>query len=428
MSNTGSIKIIILFAVIGYLVVLFYTLNNPQVAHIGDAAEYIKEAENILQYRTVYCGDLSEKIDPALYSQRPPFYPFFIATFILLFKNHCSVLFFQILLTILNAYLILKILDSQNVTHQWKIIVLICFLFYPAQIIYTNIIMSELLLQTFLVSSFYFLIKYSAEKKIIYLLLLNLCLSGAVLTKPVMIYFWIPNILYHLWLFYRDRRKTILALPFIFILTISIWSYRNYRLTGVYHYSSIKNHNLLDYNIHGFLARKLGLYHANTTVTLIEQRAEQQPTYKKSYNYIEKESVKIIRKNLIGYAIYHLQGMLTFSLDPGRFDIYNFLQIENSKGFSSMVSQYGFKGIFPLLKEIPITIILYLAFMVLLNTLFFGSFLYFLLTSYNDKIFKTYILLICIYIAFVTGPMGASRFRLPIYPFIILTFPLIKRC
>ena len=424
-TKLDSFSLIFIFAFVFYLIVLFYVLNNPQIALTGDAEEYIKEAENIFLYQTVYCGEFTKKIEPDLFSRRPPLYPFLIAMLLLVFRTFYSVLFFQIFLTIFNGFLIYKILDTRNVSQKWKTIVVILYLFYPSQIIFTNIIMSEILLQTFLLLSFYFFIKYFLDNRLVQLLLFNLCLVAAVLTKPIMLFFWIINIFLHLWLFFKDRRKIILFLPLMMIVTILVWSYRNYQRTGVYHYSSIKNHNLLNYNARGFLTAEYSSDYADEVITAIKNEAAEKGSYKETNSYFAKESLTIIKNNFFGYLCYHFRGMLNFLIDPGRFDIYNFLQIKQSYGFLKLFNQHGYKGIFIIFREFPVIIICYLLLMAVINILLLVSFLCFLIKPYPDKYYKVYLLVICIYIVLLTGPIGASRFRIPIFPLILLTLPQI---
>jgi hypothetical protein len=227
------------------------------------------------------------------------------------------------------------------------------------------------------------------------------------------------------WFYFRDRKKTILILPLIFILAVSCWSYRNYRQTGVFHYSSIKNHNLLRYNIRGFLTSKYDGEKAEQFITQINKEAVRKASYSEQYKFLENKIYDIIFSNVLSYSAFHLKGTINFFIDPGRFDLYNFLQIESSVSLLKLYHQHGFKAIFYIFKEIPLTLLVYLSAMSVINILFLGAVIYFIITPNRNRFYKMFLLTVCLYVALLTGPIGASRFRLPIFPFLVLTLPLI---
>lgn len=406
-----------------YLIAFIYTWKHPEVAVIGDAGEYIQEAENILKYQTSYCGDLTKEVDLDLMTRRPPLYPLILSISLLIFGKAQLILLLQLCLTLLNGCLIYQITGYYKIAFRWRLIVTIIFLVYPSQFIFTNILMSEVVLQSLLVGAFYFILKYNDTVKISYLLFYNLCLVAAVLTKPIMLYFWIPNLFIHGWFYIRDQKKAILILPFIFILAISGWSYRNYKQTGVFHYSSIKNHNLLRYNIRGFLTNQYNAEEAEQIISKLNREAAEKSSYAEKYRFFENEIFHIILNNVLSYSVFHLKGAITFFIDPGRFDLFNFLQINSSVSLLKLYHQHGFRAIFYIFREIPLTLLLYLAAMSMINILFVGSLIYFIIAPNRNRFFKIFLLAVCLYVALLTGPIGASRFRLPIYPYLVLTLP-----
>ncbi len=408
-----------------YLIVFIYTLKRPEVAKIGDAGEYIQEAENILEYKSVYCGDFNMEVDFDLMTRRPPLYPFILSMSLLVFDNAQLILLLQLFLTFLNGLLIYRITGYYDLSSHWRLILTIIFLLYPSQLIFTNIIMSEVVLQSFLLGAFYHILKYNKTGKLYYLLFYNLCLVATVLTKPIFLYFWIPNIIFHGWFYIRDRKKTILILPLIFIFTISCWSYRNYRQTGVFHYSSIKIHNLLRYNIQGFLANKYDTEKAEQFIAQINRDAAAKTSYSEQYRFLENKSYDIIFDNFFLYLMFHIKGTINFFIDPGRFDVYNFLQLDSSVSMLKLYHQYGFSAIFHIFRKIPLTLLMYFAVMTIINFMFLGALIYFSITPNRNRCYKIFLLTICMYVALLTGPIGASRFRLPILPFLVLTLPVV---
>jgi len=324
---------IFVFVFLCYSFVLVYTLHHPQIAFTGDAGEYVAAAQNIIKNHVVYCGDYGKEIRYDLFSRRPPFYPLLIAVALKVANSPLLILLFQMALTLLSGIVIFRMLNLQNVSSSVKILVTACFLLYPSQIIFTNFIMSEIVLQCCLLLSFYCLFQYGITRGFFYLLLFNLCLAIAVLTKPVMLYFCIVNVLLHGWLYYKHRNKIILLFPLMLFMVIGLWSFRNYQLSGVFHYSSIKNHNLLQYNVKGFLIKQYGVHEAENIISKIESTARGKLAYKEQYEYIQSESWQIFKQHRWSYVIYHVRGFINFFLDPGRFDVYSFLQIKTPFSF-----------------------------------------------------------------------------------------------
>ena len=79
-------------------------------------------------------------------------------------------------------------------------------------------IMAETVLQFLILASAFFLVLFIKQKSWGFIILLNICLGMAVLCKPVMLYFWVPNLFLHILLFRKTSRKVVLAASLIPIL------------------------------------------------------------------------------------------------------------------------------------------------------------------------------------------------------------------
>jgi len=407
-----------------HLVTLFYTIQKPEVTIFGDTLDYLKAAENLRTSGVLYSGDLEKPIDPALYSRRTLLYPLFIAFFSMIWKSNIFIILLQIGLNFLNVFLLWRILTLFNTSHKLKYVIIALYLFYPAQVIYTQIFMSEILLQTLLLFSFFFLINFLQNKRLFLLFLFNLFLTLALLTKPVLLYFWIPNLLFHLWLALHFKKRIIFLFSVIFIITALLWNYRNYQRTGYFHYSSIKNVNLFHYNTHGFLVSKYGQAHADSFVINIEQEIQGQ-TFASASKKVEKTCVKTLTNDWFDYSFYHFRGVIFFFIDPGRFDIAQFLGFTDRTGFLYYINKYGLKGIPKLITNTSKLIVIFLFVVAILNVLLFISFLYFIFLKIPLIEIKIFLILMITYIAVLTGPIGASRFRIVLLPYLLLTIPTV---
>jgi hypothetical protein len=405
---------------------LYQVVTHPDVKYTRDSYEYKNAAINLITENTLYSGDLKENINPALYSRRPPVYPIFLIFPGLIFLSDLFIILVQNILNILIIFLILKILQMYNFSQNINFWIIIIFLIYPTQIIYSNLIMTEILLQTVLVAALYFILKYFLMKKIKYLFYFNLLLAIGVLLKPVLFYFWIVNLLFHVWLYIQHRRRIIILLSLILLISIASWALRNYFMTDYFHFSSIKQFNLLYYNTSSFLINTKGVDYASKTINTIDSVSQTLP-FPEANKFIENECFEIIIKHWWSYGIYHLRGVLFFFLDPGRYDFYNFFDIELEKGFFHYITSYGMKGIFKLLGSIPIYILFFLGIIFIFNFVLFIAFIIFTLRNSVPFYLKLTILIFISYFAVLTGPIGASRFKLPLFPFLLIAFAWIFR-
>ncbi|MEE4312636.1 MAG: hypothetical protein V2J62_12305 [candidate division KSB1 bacterium] len=424
---SSPLTILFICAVVIYCIVLWHIYQNSEIAITGDAAEYIRSAHNLIDHHVIYCGDLSEPVNPDLFSRRLFMYPALIAFVIYLFNNYYLVIGLQMMLVFINVFLILTLLKEMNVSEKWSRICAAIYLIYPSQIIFTGIIMTEILLQSFLLSAFFFYSRFFRERTLMNLFLYNLMLMGAVATKPVMLYIWLPNIVVHLWAYAKERKRLILVFPAMLLILISAWSYRNERMTGVYHFSSIRNHNLLNYNIRSLLTVKYGQVEADRVIDDIEMHAEQRNTYPEKYDYLESRIKDILKEYPLEYAAHHMKGLLNFFLDPGRFELCAFFNCVESVSFSTLYNRYGYGAVFRYLMRAPVHMLIIILATAIINLALFVSFFYFIVARRRIE-FEcwAWLMMICAYIALITGPIGASRFRLPIFPFLVIIFALTR--
>ena len=257
-----------------------------------------------------------------------------------------------------------------------------------------------------------------------YLLFVNLCLSLAALTKGVFVYCWIPNMAFHFWLFLRTHRKTVLLLSLIPLLTVSCWSYRNYKRTGVFHFSSISQKQ------QGYLVKRYWKRERAAFARENPGQLRQGDDYTTAKRGVEYSFLKVVARNWQDYTLYHMRGVLFFFLDPGRFDIYQVLGWSQQEGLSRYMGNSSgttFQDILAKARELPIPIVALLTLIGTVNLVILGAFSYFVFRPHVQPELKVFLILIVFYVAFVTGGIGRSRYRLPVMPFLLLTAPTILR-
>ena len=405
-----------------HIAFFYYALNGGQT-QLKDSTEYLQQAENIRTRHTWYCGNRLSTFKEELVSQRPPLYGLFIS-FTQIFSMPVPLLFFlQMLLSILNcwiAYHLLIIITNKKINPGLFLFPLI---FFPTQFIYANMIMSEVLFQTFLMAAIYFGIVYLQKDKISFLWKFQLLITLSFLVKPIALLF--PILLFPLHVIYcikTKKNKTSLVTFLIPFLTLVGMMQFNYSKTGVWEYSSISRKLMLNYNIYALSEKINGPVAAYQEIDSIETIAATLP-YPQRAVLIDKFCSEKIAEHPIRYSVLHIYGAWRFFIDPCTWEtnhFFNTTQNSLSNKLSTAIPKTGmdyltneklYSKLFTLLS-IFVNCILLLTFVLSL--------------SYKNIALKFRILLgaFILYFAFLTGPSASSRFRLPIYPLLLVSFGL----
>ncbi|WP_299897818.1 glycosyltransferase family 39 protein [uncultured Aquimarina sp.] len=390
---------------------------------IIDSFEYYKLSENILYEFEFYCGDLNSNIDLRNYNRRPPLYSIFILISSLFLKFNIGILLFQNVLSVISLILIRKIFEE----HSFKINTALYFLFIGTslnQFIYSNLIMSEIFFQFMIIILFYSLHRLIQNPSWKKLIIFQLFIALGFLIKPVFYLFIIPNIV----LTYLIYKKTKIRWGFLSsIIPISIfvlYSFWNYTRTGSTDFSSMQNFNLLEWNVKYFHQNKYGAQKAIAINDSILSKSKEIKSYPERQNYIKNTSIGYIKEDLLGYGLFHLKGCFRIFIDPGRFDIANFFKIESENselGILHHLNNSGLKGAFNFLKSQ--NIFLFISFFIILffNLIKAVGFIWFWIKNYKKANLTILIILsVVLYIVILTGPLGASRFFVPILPAYLL--------
>ncbi|MEX0980771.1 MAG: hypothetical protein WD577_03685 [Bacteroidales bacterium] len=394
---------------LGFLVIQLFQQNY----FLDDSAEYLRAADNLIGERMLYCGDTEKAIDPALYTKRLPGYPVFLMLIRFFSTSMVPVIILQMLLSLGSVLLMLK-LFSPGKQGNWLLLPLL--LLFPAQFIYSNMVMTEILFQFVLMMAAFRLYRYIQTGKIGMLWLYQLLLIVAILIKPVMYLFIVPNVILFIVLYYRSRQRLVLISGLIPVIFVIILGGVNQQRTGYYHISSIQQINLVDYNLYYFLMNRDGEQAARSAKERIHITCDQVKDFKEQSECLTNAATSVFREDLKGYALFHLKGMVRFFVDPGRFDLYNFFGIEKQqgKGFLYHLNQGGLKGAWSYFISQPVLVVIALALIALVNLLRLFGFLAFLFNRSFKPEFRLFLFFLIAFLAFASGPLGASRFMLPL--------------
>jgi len=141
----------------------------------------------------------------------------------------------------------------------------------------------------------------------------------------------------------------------------------------------------------------------------------------------ERIGYGIILNNKIEYAKLHVKGMINFFLDPGRFDLVNFAGIKEQRNVSllKLFTKSGYWEVSKYIFSQPFPITLYLILNLLINVIMLASLLYLPFVKKINIDLKFFIFILILYLSFFTGPVGAMRFKVPLFPIILFTIPFL---
>lgn len=393
---------------------------------VSDAKEYHKLGLHILNKGNY-------PVNTYVSAKRTPIYPLFLAFIYCIFGiRPYVVLLLQILMNLVTLFLIYKI-SVLFLNRKVAIIAVLLYAFDPISIFYTQALLSESIVTTFFLLSFWNISLSLKTKKIFYTILGGIFLGFSSLTKPVFQFFPIVVLFFIISFFHYDLKKAskyIFLFAIGFIIILFPWLYHNYQFYNKASLSTILGENLLFHNAARLKVKVEGISFVEAQQNF---RLEANKNgVKQLSNPFDKEKLfrkmgfSYIREHFLPYILVNIEGIANFYFTPGstilskiighhyiRVDDYTSLRPRQS--YSQWIKD--FIGIRTNL-ELAISILV----------IFYYLFLYFSAIASipffcRQKNYFAYVIFSCasiFYITILTGPVGHARFRLPIIPFIIM--------
>ena len=392
-----------------------------------DSYEYIQQAKNIKNNNSWYCGDMNTAIQPALYSQRTPGYGAFIFVLKQINNSIWFLLIMQSLLSIFNFYVLYRLLQQLSIKINLFVLLIPLFAF-PSQFIYSNLVMSEMLLQTCVLLSFYFLVQFIRSKSASAIWLYQLFITCALLVKPIWYLFPFVSILFFIWLV-RQKQVNRFAI-FTHLIPITIVAgifFHNHQQTNYWEYSSIQRKLMINYNVFEVLEQLHGKELASLMVDSMQDEAAIKKEYHEQAASLQQQINNLLWAHPFTFAWIETKGIVKFFTDHSRYDIESF--------FSQVPAQVNswqqdFKlnrwtGLFNHFKTYNLFYLFYLFLSMVINAfVLFCLFLFAKQKSISLHI-RIALVLMIIYTALLTGPTGTTRFRLPVFPLLLLSFAVV---
>lgn len=401
----------------------FITALHFRGFYLIDSFGYAMQADNMLANGSWYAEDWNAPLLVDYFSIRPPLYAGLIAFFRMFSESIVPVLVFQNIISICACWLVYVFVKQNGYgsanTQRWF---MIAVSLYPAQMIHANFVMTEILFQLWLVciliTLFRFMQKPSFNKSLWLAVLLSLCL----LTKPISLF--LPLIVWGFMLYYIFKQKVSwqwVVPQLIVVLTFHSICFQNQHATGYYHYSSIKSINQLKYNARYTLLAAKGETFADSAIAAVMEEANAAPNYGARLTIMNDRANSFIFQHPFSFAKVFVKGVVAFFIDPGRFDMFHFFALEEkgTLGLMHETQTRGASAIESYIQKAPIGVLLLLLVGLLWNIVVICLFVYALLKM-NHKPLRNMLLLMVAYIALATGPVGVSRYRVPIFPLLLI--------
>ena len=400
---------------------LLVQLKNHNL-YLRDSAEYLTEASNITNRGIFYCGSLDENINPSLYTRRPPLYPLFIGFSHLFFASDLFIILLQNILSVLSILLMRKTAMEWGYLRKTDHWVILALIFSPAQFIYAQLIMSEILFQFILVLAIRYFVLFLKKGRLNALIIYNFLIFLSAVTKPVMYLFLLPNLFFFFWITLRKKTVRPFLVSLIPVVLVFAYCFRNLEKTGKFSFSSIQTTNLVSYNVYYFLMNQEGKATADEVINDIYKKSNVIDNYGKQMDFLSGSARKVIMERPFAYGWFHIKGMFRFFIDPGRFDLVNFIHSSETgkNGFLYYLNTGGISGALRFLFSGGMGgLSLLLIFIFLTNLVKLAGLVLFAFNRQVDWRLKVFLYLLLLYLAFATGPLGASRFAMPLIPLLI---------
>ncbi|MFK7970213.1 MAG: hypothetical protein AB8F95_07590 [Bacteroidia bacterium] len=393
---------------------------NQQNWLLADSKEYIAASENLFQHGSLYSGDLEAPFRTDYLTKRPPLYPIILGVLV----SFPFLLFVQYLLFLFNLVLSWRILRLLTVSQNSAFFILTALSF--SVFIYPGLVMTEVWLQSLLIGAAYGLVLFWLKEKSRGIWITALCIALSLWLKPVTYPLALGMIIFLPFLSWVKKRSIPKAVITALIPLVSALCLGgiNYARTSSFHFSSITSINLLQYNAYYTKVRIDGEAEAERWVDAVAAQANTIQDYPSRQQFIQQKAAAVLKENPGTYASLHAKGMIHFFADPGRFDLYHFFNWDRATGKNTgllaIFSSEGYGGIWSYMKAQGFWPLF------MLGLSFLGKIG--LMIGIASALFRhrrnwpimLLLLAIPFYLALATGPLGASRFAVPVIPLLVV--------
>ncbi len=334
-----------------------------------------------------------------------------------------AMLVVQNLLSLFNIGLVLSFWarwsHPKTSTWGWGLLAVLSF---PAQFIYANAVMSEMLLQTVVLGAVGAGLLFINTGKLRYFACVVGALVLACLVKPVFYPLAVGAAAAGGWVAWWRKRPVLGLWAVVPLVVIGAYMGWNKQRTGYFHFSSIAEINMLHYNAAGVVRQIEGPVAEEHWVAAVLREADAQPDFATRQELIQARVRMMLWAHPVVYARQHLLGMAALFFDPGRFDVSQFLRLEVHAG-NGLLVQARTGRLLQAVGRLPLGLLVLLGGVLLANATRvvlavrgFGKLRHGGPWLSQGRWIVVGLLL---YVALLTGPLGAARFLVPVWPLLL---------
>ena len=409
-----------------HVLMLGWALSNRSW-NFTDTGRYVQAAANMRQYGQLYARPWSGQVIQGAAVQeftiRPVGYPWLIWQLGAVGEQPRALLVIQNLLSLLTIGIVLNWWGHTGRlrTGHW-LWAMGSVLTFPAQFIYANAVMSEIVLQSVVVSfGVLSLLFIKTRKKRYYAGAAGMVVLGLLL-KPV--FYPLAAIVAGLGVVLAggQRRASLALMGLVPLAVVGLYMGWNEKRTGYFHFSSITEINLLHYNAAGVVRQLEGPVAEEKWVNTVLRDANAQSNFSARQRLIQARAGAMLWAHPVVYAQQQLQGMAAFFLDPGRFDISQFLGLAPPTG-GGLLAHARAGTLLRAVISLPLILLGWLAIVLLANVgrLVLAARGFWRLRKSGPMLrYGRWVAVgLLLYVAVLTGPLGAARFLVPVWPLLL---------
>ncbi len=409
-----------------HLFVLGWSLSQCSW-NFTDSGRYVQAAANLKLHGQLYArpwlGTVPQGQAVQEFTIRPVGYPLIIWVLGGIEGRPVMLLVLQNLLSLLNIGVVLGWwvrLGRPKPSHwPWAVLIILTF---PAQFIYASAVMSEMLLQTAVVGMAAAGLLFVKTRRTHYFAGVAVAMVLALLLKPVC--YPLAAVLAGVGVLLAgwQRRVSLGVIGLVPVVVAGLYMGWNEQRTGYFHFSSITEINLLQYNAAGVVRQLEGPAAEEKWVDGVLNSANAQPNFRARQELIRARAGAVLWAHPVVYARQQAQGMAALVLDPGRFDISQLLGLAAPIG-GGLLAQTRAGTLWQALAKLPLALLGILGVVLLAN----ASRLVLAIRGFRRLKNGAPMLhhgrwiavALLLYVAVLTGPLGAARFLVPVWPLLL---------
>ena len=284
--------------------------------------------------------------------------------------------------------------------------------------------MSEILFQTSILLCLYSLLQFEKSEKFKYFYLLQLLLAIAYLIKPIALFLWLGYSLYSI-IVHNKRgiavRQLVAAL--FHVLLLGSFFLKNYHQTGIAEYSGIGRKLMINYNMPALLTFYENETYAKNKIDSLQYNLKNE-SYASQCANIDLFLRQEVSEHPIHFLLLQGYGSIKLLTETGRWDLelwrVGYENAEKAPSFKNIFSTNGIPGVFHALNLWPVPYLIYYCLVILVTIALFLLFIKSLLNKSLIRRHKLLLLATILYFAVLTGPSASARFRLPIFPILVI--------